>query len=297
MSGPRVVCLGDIMTDVVAALPGPLAPGSDTPADVRLVPGGSAANTAAWLAAEGVPTVFVGRVGADAFGEVATAALRAAGVEVAVGTDPAAPTGLCIVLVGPDGERTMVPCAGANATLAPHHLAADLAGPGDRLHLSGYSLLNDGSRSAARAALAAAVRSGAAVSVDAASSGPILAVGASTFLGWLPESALLIANRDEAAALTGCADPVVAAAALAERQVEVVVKCGIDGALVADHGTVLRVPGRPATAVDSTGAGDAFAAGLLAALFDGADLAAAAARGVLLGARAVTHPGGRPVPA
>src|SRR5437762_609565 len=113
----KVVCLGDVMVDVVALLPSRLHTGSDTPAPISVLGGGSAANTAAWLVAAGVPTTFAGRVGDDPFGRMAIDELAANGIDVAVSVDPERPTGICIVLVDADGERTMVPSAGANAGL------------------------------------------------------------------------------------------------------------------------------------------------------------------------------------
>src|SRR5699024_5666389 len=107
------------MLDVLARLPGPLARGSDTPAPVTMLAGGSAANTAAWLAHAGLPAEFVGRVGDDLAGTAARAALDAAGVTPRLRRHPQLATGTCIVLVDPSGERTMIPDAGANAALEP----------------------------------------------------------------------------------------------------------------------------------------------------------------------------------
>jgi ribokinase len=290
----RIICLGDVMVDVLAVLPGPLAIGSDTPAAVTFRHGGAAANTAAWLAAIGARSVFLGRVGDDAFGRDVVDTLVRQGVEVLAGVDTEVQTGVCLVLVGPDGERTMVPSAGANDRLRESDLPMELFDPADHLHLSGYALLKDGARPTALAALDAALGAGAAVSVDAASAAPIRALGAQEFLGWLPVQTLLIANRDEAAVLSGCEDPWLAAAQLSRRFPRVVVKCGSSGALVAAAGRVQEVAGAAAVVIDSTGAGDAFAAGLLAALRRGADLREAAHEGNLLGARAVSTVGARP---
>jgi ribokinase len=128
----HLVCLGDLMIDVVARLDAPLAFGSDSPSTITLFDGGSAANTAAWLGWLGTPT-----------------------------GDPTRPTGTCIVLVTPDGERTMLPSAGANDALQPADISTDLLMAGDHLHLSAYSLLREGSRDAALAALRLAGRTGA----------------------------------------------------------------------------------------------------------------------------------------
>lgn len=284
-----IVCVGDLMVDVHARLPGPLAISSDTPAPVHFLPGGSAANTACWLAWLGVPVLFAGRIGDDPAGRDAVAAIQAAGVRTRVATDPTLPTGACIVLVDPAGERTMIPSAGANGALVPDDLAG-LVGPEDHLHLSGYSLLHPGSRAAALAALRQAEAVGAGISVDAASAAPIRSVGAGTLLDWLPTGTLLIANAAELAALTEHADP----AELTGHGLTVVVKDGPAGARVADRRGVRRIGTLAAPVLDSTGAGDAFAAGLLAARRAGAELAAAAEQGNRIAAEALRILGGRP---
>jgi ribokinase len=295
MSRPaHIVCVGDVMVDILALLPGSLAVGSDTPGPITFAHGGSAANTAAWLAFAGTPSYFVGKVGADAFGDAAVDALIAAGVSAMMAVDHSVSTGACIVLIGTDGERTMVPSAGANGTLTPDDLPADLLAPGDHLHLSAYSLLRIGSRDAALAAIHRADEVGATVSVDVASADPLRIVGSETFLSWLPRKALLIANSDEATVLTGCAEPQAAASRLAARFAEVVVKCGRHGAVVATADRIEQVKGESIDVLDSTGAGDAFAAGLLAARHDGATLLEAVASGNALGAQAVTQVGARP---
>jgi sugar/nucleoside kinase (ribokinase family) len=292
--GGRVLCLGDIMLDIAALLPGPLVHGSDTPAPIRFSHGGSAANTAAWLAHAGVPCVFVGRVGADSPGRDAVAALREHGVSPRVAIDPDCPTGVCLVLIGPDGERTMIPSAGANATLSVADLGPDLLGARDHLHLSGYSLLTEGSRAAALFALRSAGELGASVSVDAASAGPIRAVGAERFLNWIPAGAMLLANADELAALAGTADEEAGIATLVARGLDVVLKRGGLGCVLGTASGLWHVPAEPVEVLDSTGAGDAFAAGLLAALWNGAEPPDALAAGNRLGGVAVVRLGARP---
>jgi len=293
-AGCRVVCVGDVLLDICALLPGPLIRGSDTPAPVSYAHGGAAANTAAWLASLGVPCLFAGRVGDDAFGREAVAALRTHGAQVRISTDPVAPTGACLVLIDPDGERTMVPSAGANAALGPADLGSDLLRAGDHLHLSGYTLLRDGSRAAAQYALELAGRTGASVWVDAASAGPIRTVGAQRFLSWLPAGAVLLANTDELAALTGTADPEPGIAALVARGLDVVVKCGRGGSVLGTAAGLWRAPATQVEVLDSTGAGDAFAAGLLAAVCQGAGWETALIEGNRLGGLVVSRLGARP---
>ena len=197
----RVICVGDVMVDVLAQLPHALAVGSDTPSPVSLLGGGSAANTAAWLVSVGVASTFVGRVGDDALGRAAVDELAAAGVDLAVGVDPRLPTGICIVLVGPGGERTMVPSAGANAVGGDLPVLAEAS----HLHLSGYALFHPASRAAAIAALRDARAVGCPVSVDAASAAPLADFGATAFLAAVAPT-LLFANAAEAAVLAGTDD-------------------------------------------------------------------------------------------
>jgi sugar/nucleoside kinase (ribokinase family) len=311
-----VVCVGDLMVDVLARLPGPLAVGSDTPAEIEVLGGGSAANAAAWLALVGVTTTFVGCVGDDELGRHAVAQLRAAGVETAVSIDPTRPTGTCIVLVDTEGERTMVPAAGANSGLGDVRLPAELFTRA-HLHLSAYSLFDEAARPGAQAALRQAREAGASVSVDAASAAPLARLGAERFFSWLNLSApghdiLLLANLDEALVLCGSTDTGPSATTptstrastlaleLARRCGEAVVKCGAQGAVWSDGEKVVQVGTTPVLAVDTTGAGDAFAAGLLAARLSDtdadaeADASAALAAGNRLAARAITQVGARP---
>jgi ribokinase len=283
----RLVCVGDLMVDVVAHLPGPLAPGSDTPAAIAVFGGGAAANVAAWAAEAGAASTFVGRAGDDAFGRRAVEDLVAAGVDARVEIDADRPTGTCIVLVDPSGERTMVPSTGANDAAAQYLLP----GTADWLYLSGYSLLGAGSRAAALAALGTARERGWSIAVDAASAAPLAGVGADTFLDWLGGDVLLFANADEARVLTGLDEPAAAAPALARRCGSTVVKRGAAGAVWSDGSGVCSVPAVEVPLLDSTGAGDAFAAGFLAASGEVPDRLAEAVR---LAALAVSRAGGRP---
>jgi ribokinase len=290
----RVVALGDLMTDIVAVASEPLAARSDTRATVRLSGGGAAANTAAWLAATGAQVAYVGRAGDDLLGRAAVAELAGAGVDVRVGLDPDLATGTCVVVATPDGQRSMFPDAGANSGLSPDDLPLDLFAPGSHLHLSGYTLLNEGSRAAALAALALARETGVSISVDPASVGPLRLVGVDVVLGWLDGTDLLLANDDEACLLAGLDDPIAAGTALAGTFREVVVKLGPGGAAWFGDGACVRVPAVEVEVVDTTGAGDCFAAGFLPAWLAGAAPFDALTAGCALAARVVTRSGARP---
>jgi sugar/nucleoside kinase (ribokinase family) len=261
VTAPQVVVVGDVCTDVVALLAGTSAPGSDRPATIATRGGGAGANVAAHLAALGTPVVLAGCVGDDLPGQALCRDLTDGGVALAVRTVPGTPTGTIISLVEPGGERSMLADRGANLALRPSDVP--VPAPGGHLHLSGYTLLDDGPRRAGLAALAAARSAGCTVSVDPASTGPLTAYGVDRWLTDTAAATLLLPNADEARLLTGCTDPTEAARALAGLHPVVVVSLGADGALWAAGELVLHRPAHPAAVVDTTGAGDAFTAGVL----------------------------------
>ncbi|HEU5152681.1 MAG TPA: PfkB family carbohydrate kinase [Iamia sp.] len=283
----RVLVVGDLLVDVVARPAGPLRVGSDTAAEVRLTGGGSAANTAAWIAHAGGEVALLAAVGEDELGAVARRDLAAAGVAFVGPVLADRATGTCVVIVAPDGERTMLPDRGANDALPAAAVDAALAGAA-WVHVSGYALLHEGSRSAGVAALAGARARGVPTSVDAASAGPLADVGAAVALALLAGVDVLFANAAELAALGGL-DATLAAGIGA-----VVAKAGADGATWTDGVSSVAVPAAPAEVVDTTGAGDALAAGFLAATRAGADRPAALEAGVALAAHAVARLGARP---
>ncbi|MGE5827282.1 MAG: carbohydrate kinase family protein [Micromonosporaceae bacterium] len=294
--GGRVLVVGDVVTDIVAVHPAALAVGSDTAAQISLVAGGAAANTAAWLATLDVAVDLVAAVGADAAGAQRVAELVTAGVGCAgVRRVDGAPTGSIIVLVHA-GERSFLCDRGANLALTPSDVEAAVAvAATGHVHLSGYVLLDEQSRPAGLAALAAGAAAGASTSVDAASAAPLRRTP--EFLHWIRGTDLLLANVGEAQAMRSAvsSDGDALAAELTAFARAVVVKLGAGGALWADAtGVVARVPARPAAVVDPTGAGDAFAAGLLAAWLAGAAPSEALAAGTRLGALAVSQVGARP---
>jgi sugar/nucleoside kinase (ribokinase family) len=220
-----------------------------------------------------------------------SAQLVDSGVDARLALDPVRSTGRCVVLVTPDGERTMAPDSGANERLADGDLPDDLLRPGAHLHVAGYALLRAGSGPAARSAIARAVRRRMTVSVDPASA----ALLSPSFLDDAAGAGLLLPNAEEAEVLTRERDPERAARLLAARFAEVVVTLGPEGALWTNGREILRVDAVPVElGVDSIGAGDAFTAGLLAARLTGAGPAEAMVMGTRLAASAVATPGGRP---
>jgi len=212
-----IVVVGDVGLDVVAVPSGPIRYGTDTPARVSMRRAGAGANTASRLGAAGVDVTLVARVGDDSAGRTARAELERAGVRCAWAVDRDLPTGLVIVLVDETGERTMLPSRGANAALQITDVTgvldvlAALPGGMPHLHLSGYVLLDPGSRPAGLAALTEARRRGWTTSVDPQAAALVSDVGradASTrdvmsrhvdqYIARMAES---LGTRDEAAAM------------------------------------------------------------------------------------------------
>jgi sugar/nucleoside kinase (ribokinase family) len=292
----EVLVVGDLMVDVIASMSVPLARDSDTPSTVTTHGGGSAANVAAWLAALGVRTTFVGCVGDDALGRAGLATMSDAGIDVSrLVVDETRPTGTCVVLVEPGGRRSMLPDPGANDALVPGDLVGSLFRPGGHLHLSGYTLLRDGSRDAGLVAVTRALEVGMTVSVDPSSAALLDAVGAPAFLQWTQGASLLLPNVDEALALTRTSTVGDAAAELATSYDEVVVTLGERGALWQNGFITATAPAeRTGDVVDTTGAGDAFAAGFLASWLLHPEPETALASGNRLAARAIGKVGARP---
>ena len=300
MTRPRVLVCGDVINDILAETSAPLVEGQDNPAAITARPGGSAANQAAWMATLGLDVIFAGRVGAqDA--EFHRQELARVGVAPRLAADESVPTGSIVVLVGPDGERTMITDRGANLRLRPADAPAALLDGAALLHLTGYSFFAPAPRAVARGLIAEARRRGVPFTIDPGSSAFLAQLAPSAFLGWTKGAAVCFPNLDEAAVLTGAAvgrqaSAATMAAFLTRYYRAAVVKLGADGALVADDGAKpSHVPAHSAADRDTTGAGDAFCAGFLAAWLTGSEMTAAARAGTEAAAVAVSGLGGRPV--
>jgi len=292
---PRIVVVGDLMTDTVAHAALPLARGSDTPATVTMHGGGSGANIAAWLAVDGSEVAFVGRRGADIAGRNRDMELMGYGVDARLVMDPERPTGTCVVMVTHKGDHTMLSDPGANAALSADDLPSDVFAPGSHLHMSGYTLLNPGSRPAAQTALSRAEQAQMTISVDGASAAPLERLGAEPFLDLTSSATVLIVNGAQASVLTGRDDPAQAIRVLTAWYPQVVLKLGPDGAMYANGRDPVRVPAQPLEKfVDGTGAGDAFCAGFLPPWLDNKPCSEALASGCRLAARALGLVGARP---
>ena len=256
-----LVCtLGDLTLDVLVRLAGPVAAGGDTDAEIRLTPGGQAANVAAWAAELGAEARFVGKHGGDDAGRLALARLEAAGVEVRgpVGERSA----IICSIVSPDGARSMAADRGSSAHLRAEDLDAAWFAGCDHLFVSGYALLREPARSAGLRAAELAREGGAAVSVDLSTWSAIRDAGADDFrdavLTLAPD--VVFANEDEERIVSG---PFPGMSWILKRGAA---GASFDG----DEREALPVE----RVVDTTGAGDALAAGFIVG---GPDLALQAA--------------------
>lgn len=264
----RIVVVGDLVLDAVLVPERPLESGTDVPGRVLLRQGGSAANTARWLARLGARTSLVAAVGRDPIGRALVAAIRDDGVVARVVRIPGQPTGRIGVSVGPGGERSFVADRGAADQLRPEDVRPAWFSSADIVHLPAYSLLGEPLGLAGLRAVELGRAGGALVSLDLASIGPLLARGrrAARALVTKVRADLLFATAAETEALLGryAVDDLLEYAPIA------VVKRGAQGATVLalePGGERLRfeVATKAVPTTDSTGAGDAFDAGFLVA--------------------------------
>jgi len=249
----QIVCLGDLLLDVIVRLAEPLSHGADAVAATHAGAGGQAANVAAWAAELGADARFIGKRADDAAGRLVDEQLRARGVEL-VGPVVPGRNGVVVSLVGPDGDRTMASDRGVAPELAPVEVEDVWLADATVLHLSGYSLMRAPIDEAALRAAELARAAGATISVDLSAWTRIRDFGPRAFRERLMklEPDLVFANEPEWEIVGG-------AYALARTAV---IKRGARGITVVGEAEA-EVRGIPVEVVDSTGAGDALAAGFL----------------------------------
>ncbi len=267
-----VCCVGDLLLDVVVRLEQPLALGADATATTSISAGGQAANVAAWVVELGGRARFIGRHGEDATGAVARAILAGRRVEI-VGPHVPEGNGTVVSLVEPGGDRTMCSDRGAAPGLRAEQIEPDWLEGADHLHVSGYALLRRPIRDAALRAIELARGVSASVSIDLSSWSAIRDAGPENVRRLIAEiqPRVVFANEAEDEIVGG---PVPGSIWIVKRGAR---GCSFDGD---------ERPADPVECVvDTTGAGDALAAGWI---MGGPDLALAAA------ARCVAQPGAMP---
>jgi ribokinase len=294
-----VCLLGDINIDVLMPIPEYPPNGGDAiAAQVLLKPGGSAANTAAALAKLGVQARLIAQTGNDEWSRLAVDSLRRCGVDLSQvriepgkESNPPLSTGLIFIPITPDGERTMFSYRGANANLPEQAVTLQALGQSRILHLSSYSFLHEPQRLAAWKAVEIARQTGIPLSLD---------VGveptrrcASDLQRLLPGLQLLVLGLNEARELLGEDDVQAVIKQALQQGVKILgLKMGSRGCVVSAPGQVIEIPPWQVPVTDSTGAGDAFCAGMLFGILRQLSMTSAGWLANTLGALAATQWGG-----
>ncbi|CAB4344060.1 unannotated protein [freshwater metagenome] len=263
-NSPAQICIiGDVNVDVVSLLSEPLQKNTDTTATNAISLGGSTCNVAVWLTHLGVAVDLVSAIGDDVLGGWVVTQLQGFGVSDShIRTIPSQRTGTCVILVDETGARSMMPDFGANLIQAVDDELINLINASDIVVMSAYTFMRPESNKFALDVLAAVSKSTARMVIDAASSSPIEKTGSELVRKYLSRADLVLANEDEFAAL-GKAAP----ENWTSEFKNLIIKRGERGALWLYQGQeVATVAAEKVAVTDTTGAGDAFCAGLLSQL-------------------------------
>lgn len=292
----NVLCIGDVMLDVIARInvaPQKINYGSDTASQISTSSGGAAGNVATWLTRTDATSTIVSRVGDDPAGAAILAEFDALGVNHGNLVIPGETSGVVVVLVDSSGERTMFPDKGANSRLT----AADLPDLNafQAVYISGYALLNPMARDGVLAMIEKIKAHGLPIYFDPASVGSMKDVTDKELHTWFSMMDVLLLNEEESIYLTGSVDIERALDYLLDFSQVVVIKRGSAGAIAKSRGyDSISLPAVATSVVDTTGAGDSFAAGFIASFSKNQDLTAALQAGGELAAGCVAIVGGRP---
>lgn len=266
-------------------------------ADAREISGGSAANSLAGLAALGAKCAFIGQVANDPLGDVFRRDIRAVGIDFETpALSGAEPTARCLIFVTPDAQRTMNTCLGASQALPADALDDATIADAKILYLEGYLWDPEEPRAAMRRAIAAARAAGRKIAFTL-SEVFVIARHGDDFRQLIDDSLIdiLFANHTELAALTGQDDFDAGLDALSGKVEILVVTRGADGACAIAQGERVDIKAQPIdTVVDTTGAGDLFAAGFLYGLVREEPLTRCLQRGAIAAAEIISHYGARP---
>ena len=277
--------IGDLVEDVVVWLNTELNIGSDTESVIRRTRGGSAANVSMFAALTGTPSRFIGQVGHDRLGSQLCEVLRDSGVDVQVISDGR--TGSIVVLVQPNGQRSFLTDRGVASHLA--HFDSTFMNDVSILHVPTYSLTDEPLAATCVQYINAARATGALISIDASSSSVLKQYGTDRYRTLIQSLSpdVFLCNEDEAAVLGLGANLPMAGAVLT------VIKQGPLPVIAVQHnGTTTEVAVTPvANIVDTTGAGDAFAAGFLPHYAQTKNFNDAVAHGHAVASRVLQSPG------
>ena len=283
------------MLDVVAQIPTSpheLHLGNDTRTIISTHGGGAAGNTASWLAVLGNDVTMVGRIGNDTAGSAITAEFDALGISYGNIVKEGLHTGVVVCLVDPSGERTMLADNGANAGLDVSDLPA-LDGV-DAIYLSGYAPLAPLSREGVLEMVRTINSRGIPIIFDPATVGGMQGVPVAEILSWCALMDTVIMNEEEAIYLSGLSDLESALNFFVELTPRAIIKRGSAGAIGLERGgQIISVAAKTSAVVDTTGAGDAFAAGFIDAFTGRRDFSHAIERASAVAGHCVAIVGAR----
>jgi len=287
------LCIGDLMVDVMVMVESEVHATGDTQATISTSGGGAAANVATWLAHLGNQSYICARVGDDANGDFLLKDLDRYCVSHNKSRATGEKSGVVVVLVDENGERTMFPDAGANSGLS----GADLPplDQFDAVYLSGYSLINPRSRVNVTKILDLCKESKLPVLLDPGTVGALRAVPTSLIHEWVSRADILLLNEEEALFIAQEFSLARAFEVLTELCPVVVVKRGSQGVGGQSRGSqIIEIPAVASEVIDTTGAGDAFAAGFISNWFEDTNLERALISGAESASIAISHVGARP---
>ena len=288
----KILCIGDLALDVISQLKEPINYGNDTASKISSHPGGQAANVATWITRTNSRSHLVARTGNDPVGFALISDLDKYGVEHLNLMHSGRPTGVVVILVDANGERTMFPDNGANADLEVSDLPSldDI----DGVYLSGYALLDFRSREAVIEMIKKIKAAGKPIFFDPTTTGAMKIVSLEEALSWVAMMDGLLLNSEEALYLGHTKDLVEAEKNLQKYTPLVVIKLGSKGAMAVNGNESAKVPAITTNVVDTTGAGDSFAAGIIPKWLETNDLQASLSAGTALAAKCVATVGARP---
>ena len=288
----KILCIGDLALDVIAQLKEPINYGNDTASRISTHPGGQAANVATWITRTNTNAQLVARVGNDPVGFALISDLDKYGVDHMNLMRSGRPTGVIVILVDANGERTMFPDNGANADLEVNDLPPldDI----DGAYLSGYALLDFRSRDAVLAMVKKIKAAGIPIFFDPTTTGAMKIVSREEVLSWVALMDGILLNAEEAIYLGDSTQIELAEENLREYTPLVVIKLGSRGAMALFNDQSVRVAAVTTNVVDTTGAGDSFAAGFIPMWLETRELEKALSAGTALAAKCVATVGARP---
>ena len=288
----KILCMGDVALDVIAQLKEPINYGNDTASRISTHPGGQAANVATWITRTNNKAAIVARVGNDPVGFALVSDLDKYGVEHRGMMNSGRPSGVVVILVDSNGERTMFPDNGANADLEVGDLPPldDI----DGVFLSGYALLDFRSRDAALGMIKKFREHKIPIFFDPTTTGAMKVVPKNEILDWVGMVDGILLNNEEARYLGESNDLEEAEENLLKRTPLVVIKLGSRGATAVYKDQFAKVPAVTTNVVDTTGAGDSFAAGFIPKWLEENNLEDALNAGTALAAKCVSIVGARP---